>query len=337
MQLGFLRTIQGKVVVVICVVVAVLLSMVIVQKYRLKPLKQTEMIMGTLVEITVIPANEKAIREAFEALKKVDALMSTYKEDSEISILNREGRAQVSEETLEVIEDAIKFSNLTDGAFDITCRPLINLWKKAKKEEKVPTEEEIEKAISLVGYQRIVLEGNQIRLEKKGIQIDLGGIAKGYAVDKAIEALKNNGIKRALINAGGDLYALGEALQGGGWSIGIQDPRDEDEIIDIIKVKDKAVATSGDYRRYFTLEGKRFSHIVNPKTGLTVQDVPMSVTIIGPDSTTTDALATGVFVLGPEEGMKLIENLPGVEGMIISEGMKKLTSEGWKKFLKSSE
>ena len=331
--MGFLRTIQGKVVVVICVVIAVLLSVVIIQKYRLKPLKQTEMIMGTLVEITVIPANEKAIRQAFEALKKVDALMSTYKEDSEISILNREGKAQVSEETLEVIEDAIKFSNLTDGAFDITCRPLINLWKKAKKEEKVPTEEEIEEAISLVGYQRIILEGNQIRLEKKGMQIDLGGIAKGYAVDKAIEALKKNSIKRALVNAGGDLYGLGTDPQGEKWQIGIQDPRDEDKIIDIIKVKDKAVATSGDYRRYFTLKGKRFSHIVNPKTGLTVQDVPMSVTIIGPDATTTDALATGVFVLGPEEGMRLIESLPEVEGMIISEGMKKFTSQGWEEFM----
>lgn len=331
--MGFLRTIQGKVVVVICVVIAVLLSVVIIQNYRLKPLKQTEMIMGTLVEITVIPANEKAIREAFEALKKVDALMSTYKEDSEISILNREGKAQVSEETLEVIEDAIKFSNLTDGAFDITCRPLINLWKKAKKEEKVPTEEEIEEATSLVGYQRIILEGNQIRLEKKGMQIDLGGIAKGYAVDKAIEALKKNNIKRALVNAGGDLYALGTDRQGKKWQIGVQDPREEDKIIDIIKVKDRAVATSGDYRRYFTLEGKRFSHIVNPKTGLTVQDVPMSVTIVGPGATTTDALSTGVFVLGPEEGMKLIESLPEVEGMIISEGMKKLTSQGWEEFL----
>ncbi len=331
--MGFLRTIQGKVVVVICVVIAVLLSVVIIQKYRLKPLKQTEMIMGTLVEITVIPANEKAIREAFEALKKVDALMSTYKEDSEISILNREGKAQVSEETLEVIKDAIKFSNLTDGAFDITCRPLINLWKKAKKEEKVPTEEEIEEAISLVGYQRIILEGNQIRLEKKGMQIDLGGIAKGYAVDKAIEALKKNSIKRALVNAGGDLYALGTDRQGEKWQIGVQDPREEDKIIDIIKVKDRAVATSGDYRRYFTLEGKRFSHIVNPETGLTVQDVPMSVTIVGPGATTTDALSTGVFVLGPEEGMKLIESLPEVEGMIISEGMKKLTSQGWGEFL----
>jgi len=165
------------------------------------------------------------------------------------------------------------------------------------------------------------------------MQIDLGGIAKGYAVDKAVEALKKNGIKRALVNAGGDLYALGTNRQGEEWQIGIQDPREKDKIVDIIRVEDKGVATSGDYIRYFTLEGRRFSHIVDPRTGLTVQDVPMSVTIVGPEATSTDALATGVFVLGPEEGMKLINSLPEVEGMIISEGMKKITSRGWDQFL----
>jgi len=329
----FLKTTRSKVILVICLALAILLSRTAIQRFRTKSLKETEMIMGTLVEITVIPADEKAIKEAFEAIKKVDALMSIYKEDSEISILNKKGQVQVSRETLEVIKDALRFSELTDGAFDITCRPLINLWKEAKKKKKIPTEEEIKEVISLVDYKKIILEGNQIRLKKKGMQIDLGGIAKGYAVDKAIEALRKNGIRQALVNAGGDLYALGNNPQGRKWQIGIQDPREKDKILDIVKVKDKAVATSGDYRRYFTLEGRRFSHIVNPRTGLTVQDVPMSVTIIGPDATTTDALATGVFVLGPEEGMKLIESLPEVEGMIISEGMKKVTSQGWEKFM----
>lgn len=331
--MGFRRTIRGKVIAGVCVGIAILLSIVVVQGLGLTSLKRTEIIMGTLIEITVIPANEKAVGEAFEAIKKVDTLMSTYKEDSEISILNREGEGQISEETLEVIKDALRFSELSKGAFDITCRPLLNLWKKAKKEEKIPTEEEIEEACSLVGYQNIILDGNQIRLKKKGMQIDLGGIAKGYAVDKAVEALKKNGIKRALVNAGGDLYALGTNRQGEEWQIGIQDPREKDKIVDIIRVEDKGVATSGDYIRYFTLEGRRFSHIVDPRTGLTVQDVPMSVTIVGPEATSTDALATGVFVLGPEEGMKLINSLPEVEGMIISEGMKKITSQGWDQFL----
>lgn len=331
--MSFLRTTRGKVIAGVCVGIAILLSIVVLQGLGLTSLKRTEIIMGTLIEITVIPANEKAVGEAFEAIKKVDTLMSTYKEDSEISILNREGEGQISEETLEVIKDALRFSELSKGAFDITCRPLLNLWKKAKKEKKIPTKEEIEEACSLVGYQNIILDGNQIRLKKKGMQIDLGGIAKGYAVDKAVEALKKNGIKRALVNAGGDLYALGTNRQGEEWQIGIQDPREKDKIVDIIRVEDKGVATSGDYIRYFTLEGRRFSHIVDPRTGLTVQDVPMSVTIVGPEATSTDALATGVFVLGPEEGMKLINSLPEVEGMIISEGMKKLTSQGWEKFL----
>jgi len=180
-----------------------------------------------------------------------------------------------------------------------------------------------------VGYEKLVLEGNWVRFKEKGMQIDLGGIAKGYAVDKAIEVLKKNGVRQALVNAGGDLYALGKTSQGEKWGIGIQHPRQEGNIFAVIKVKDGAVATSGDYQRYFMLEGKRFAHIVNPMTGWTVQDVPMSVTIIAPDAVSADALATGVFVLGPEEGMKLIEGLGGIEGMIVSEEMKIVTSSGW--------
>ncbi|MFQ5835694.1 MAG: FAD:protein FMN transferase, partial [bacterium] len=176
------------------------------------------------------------------------------------------------------------------------------------------------------------LEGDRAGFQKKGMQIDLGGIAKGYAVDRAIESLRKNGIRRALVNAGGDLYALGSGPGKEKWQVGIQDPREEDKLLGIIKVKDVGVATSGDYRRYFTIEGRRFSHIVNPKTGQTVQDVPMSVTVIAPDATTADALATGVFVLGPQKGIELIESLPQVEGMIVSEGMKRISSKGWAHF-----
>jgi len=297
-----------------------------------KFLKSTQIIMGTTVEISIYPPDEKALEEAFNEIKKVDTLMSIYKEDSEISSLNRQGEMEVSLETLEVIKKALEVSGITRGAFDITCKPLINLWKKAKKEMKVPGEEEINKALSLVGYEKIILKGNLVSFKEKGMQIDLGGIAKGYAVDKAIEVLKKKGIKRALVNAGGDLYALGESPERGKWQIGIQDPRDQDKIFSVIKLKDKGVATSGDYRRYFTIEGKRYSHIVNPKTGQTVKDVPMSVTIIAPEATTADALATGVFVLGPEKGIELINTLPEIEGMIISDGMKVKTSRGWKQF-----
>lgn len=328
--MGFFKRGRTKIIVVTCLVLAVfLLSKYTIQKLKIKPLKRTEMIMGTLVEITAIPANEKAIKEAFNEMRRMDALMNIYKEESEVSILNREGKIRVSKETLEVIKKSIEFSKLTGGAFDITCGPLVNLWKRANKKKKLPTAEQIKEAVSLVGYKKLALEGSWIRFKEKGMQIDLGGIAKGYAVDKAIEALKKNGVKQALVNAGGDLYALGKASQGEKWRIGIQHPRQEGKILTIIKVKDEAVATSGDYQRYFMLKGKRFAHIVNPMTGWTVQDVPMSVTIIAPDATSADALATGVFVLGPEKGMKLIESLSGIEGMIVSEEMKTVTSSGW--------
>jgi len=292
------------------------------------------MIMGTVVEISVIPADEEAIKEAFDAIKKVDELMSTYKPESEVSILNRQGENQLSPQTTQIIQEAIKFSEMTEGAFDITCRPLINLWNRAKKEEKIPTLQEIEEAKNLVSYKKIALEGDLVKFGQPGMEIDLGGIAKGWAVDKAIQALRKREVKAALVNAGGDLYALGRRSLWKKWEVGTQHPRDQEKILTTIEVSDRGVATSGDYRRYFTLEGRRFSHIVDPRTGETVEEVPMSVTVVAPDATTADALATGIFVLGPEEGMKLIESLPGVEGLIVSEGMRMDSSSGWGKFQK---
>ncbi|MBA7672988.1 FAD:protein FMN transferase [subsurface metagenome] len=301
---------------------------------RVQPLKRTEMIMGTVVEISVIPADEEAIKEAFDAIKKVDELMSTYKPESEVSILNRQGENQLSPQTSQIIQEAIKFSEMTEGAFDITCRPLINLWNRAKKEEKIPTLQEIEEAKNLVSYKKIALEGDLVKFGQPGMEIDLGGIAKGWAVDKAIQTLRKREVRAALVNAGGDLYALGRRGLWKKWEVGIQHPRDQEKILTTIEVSDRGVATSGDYRRYFTLEGRRFSHIVDPRTGETVEEVPMSVTVVAPDATTADALATGIFVLGPEEGMKLIESLPGVEGLIVSEGMRMDSSSGWGKFQK---
>jgi len=322
--------------IILAVALAVLAGSWLVLKLRVQPLKRSEMIMGTTVEITVIPANEEAVREAFLAIRKVDQLMSIYKPDSEVSLLNQQGENQLSPETIQVIQEAIKFAGMTEGVFDITCRPLINLWKKAKKEQKIPSPEEIEQARKLVDYRKIILKGNLVKLSEPGMKIDLGGIAKGYAVDKAIEVLKTKGVRRALVNAGGDLYALGTPGWGKKWTVGVQDPRNLEEILTTIEASDCGIATSGDYRRYFILEGQRFSHIVDPRTGQTVEEVPMSVTIIAPDATTADALATGVFVLGPKKGMSLIESLPGVEGLIISEAGENEqmnSSRGWEKFL----
>jgi len=323
-----------KIIWVVLPIALILVAAWYILGLKARPLKRTEMIMGTVVEITVIPPNQEAIEEAFDAIKEVDQLMSTYKPESEVSILNRQGQNHVSLQTSRIIQEAIKFSEVTNGAFDITCRPLVNLWKRAKKEDKIPTLKEIEEARSLVSYKKIILQGDLVKFQEPGMQIDLGGIAKGWAVDKAIQALKKRGVRAALVNAGGDLFALGKRGLWKKWDVGIQNPRDEEKILTTIEVSHRGVATSGDYRRYFTLEGRRFSHIVDPRTGETVEDVPMSVTVVAPDATTADALATGIFVLGPEKGMRLIESLPGIEGLIVSEGMRMDTSSGWSKFQK---
>ncbi|MBU1486606.1 FAD:protein FMN transferase, partial [bacterium] len=287
--------------------------------------KQSRLLMGTVVEIKVVGKDQakakEALNKAFGEIEKVNSLMSTYIEESEVSLLNREGEAKVSKETLEVIEEALKISSLSQGAFDITVRPLINLWRRAGKEKKLPSREEIEGALSLAGFEGIEIKEDVVSLKSAGMEIDLGGIAKGYAVDKAIEALKDAGIENALVNAGGDIYALGLRSSKKPWTIGIRHPREKNKILATVKVTNKAVTTSGDYERYFMLGGVRYSHIISPKTGYPVSEVPMSVSIIAQNCTLADALATACFVLGPDEGIKLIESLGQVEGMIIGNKM----------------
>lgn len=295
--------------------------------------KQSRLLMGTIVEIKVVGKGKaeakEAINYAFSEIEKVNSLMSAYIEESEVSLLNREGKAKVSKETLEVIREAVKISSLSQGAFDITVKPLIDLWKKAKEKRKLPTKEEIEKVLPLVDFKNIEIRGNTVSFKIEGMKIDLGGIAKGYAVDRAIKALKDEGIENALINAGGDIYALGLRGKEKPWIIGVRHPREKNKILESLKVTNKAVTTSGDYERYFMLGGVRYSHIVSPNTGYPVSEVPMSVSIIAQNCTLADALATACFVLGPDEGIKLIESLPQVEGMIIASGMNIFYSKGW--------
>ena len=257
----------------------------------------TQIIMTTQVTV-IADAPLWKIQRAFEEIKKINSLMNDYNPRSEV---------------------------------DITVGPLVRLWQRMGIKKRLPTSRELMDALSLVGYKYVKVKDDRVSLEKKGMRIDLGGIAKGYAVDKAIKVLKREGVKDALVNAGGDMYCMGNGPHGR-WRIGVQHPRKDRDIVDILEVTDKAVATSGDYRRYYIIQGKRFGHIINPSTGWTVQNNPMSVTIIAPDCTSADALATGIFVLGPEKGIELIENLPGIEGIIISKGMKMVKSGGWREF-----
>jgi len=314
-----------------CYFFVVVLSLLILSEAgSSKYITQTRILMGTYVTI-ICDGSREDINGAFSVIKKVENLMSDQLPGSEIYLLNQKGEGEVSNWTAEVIKKAVEFSQITGGAFDISVGPLVDLWRNAELRGRVPFSKELERARSLVGYRNIAVENGRVKLKNEGMRLDLGGIAKGYAVDKAIGVLKRRGVKNALVNAGGDLFCLGEGPHGK-WRVGIQHPREEGKIVGIIKISNKAVATSGDYRRYYVIEGRRYGHIINPFTGWTIQGNPMSVTIIAPDTTTADALATGIFVLGPDKGMKIINELPDVEAMIIGEGMSIFTSPGWRNY-----
>lgn len=284
---------------------------------------KTLFLMNTLVEIKVLERNEdkalKAINATFKEMKRVVGLMNIYDKRSEISLVNQSGikGAVVSNELLEVIIESIKFSKLTKGAFDITISPVFKCWKFSKEDPQIPSPEIIKEAKKKVGYQNIKvdLKNRKIVLEK-GATLDLGGVAKGFVVKKACLKLREMGISCALVNAGGNIQVIGSYFDMP-WKIGIQDPRDKEKIKKVIKIIDKGVATSGDYEKYFILNGKRYHHILDPQTGYPTKSC-ISVTIIAPDAFWADILSTGVFVLGPGKGLELVEKLNEVECYIIT-------------------
>lgn len=308
--------------IIISLVTVVLL--VCINEYAPAPLvERTEQVMGTYATITIIERDTTranlALDAAFEELTRIEGLMSLYNESSEVALLNRNGTnwTTLSPGTIYVLKRADYYSRISNGSFDITCNPLLDLWMvKAKKETRTPTPDEIEEARELVGYQHLVIDEDQKRakFDKEGMSITLGGIAKGYAVDRACEKLLEAGINHALVNIGGDIRAIGDK-NGVPWEVALQNPRNKEEYITIIKLDNESVATSGDYERYFFLDG-RIHHILNPKTGYSAEEC-ISVTVITPNCIDADALATAVFVMGPEEGKALLDEL-GIKGLIIS-------------------
>jgi len=292
--------------------------------------------MGTIVEVCIADRieNRKGVADkAFAAFREVEDALSIYREESRISELNRlagKKAVGVDARTFKVLRKAIEFNRLTGGAFDITVAPVLELWGFGRNKERgVPGESKLKKALMLVGSDKILLDekAHTVRFGFPGMKIDLGGIAKGYAIDEAVKALKNAGVKAALVNAGGDIYALGKKGKDG-WVTGIAHPRRRGRILAKLKLANKAIVTSGDYEKYFILAGQRYSHIINPKTGYPVkQNFPVSVTVLAEDCITADALATAVFVLGPEEGMNVINELDGVEAVIVSGSGEKIKLE----------
>lgn len=291
--------------------------------------KETRLIMGTFAEISVYGPNKEsaasAIREAFEEMERLDGLMSNYKSTSELSRINREAPLSPTScdpELLKVIEKSLAYSTLTEGAFDITVEPLVSKWGFYDGKVRVPDAKEIKSILPAVSYRNIdiIKQGDStlISFRHPDTRIDLGGIGKGYAVDRAVEVLKRRGITSALVNLGGNIYALGHPPGARAWKVGVQHPREKGLLLGYLELRDKAVATSGDYERFFTIDGKRYSHIIDPRTGMPARGV-ISVTVVADSATEADALSTGAFILGREDGIKLLAGRGGAGGIIAYE------------------
>jgi thiamine biosynthesis lipoprotein len=302
--------------------------------------ERTRVVMNTDVVIAVmhpdVPGAESAINCAFAEVYEIEHLMSHTANGSEVAELNENGfLVNASPELCYVIDRSHKCSELSNGSFDITVLPVINLWKSRIRAGSPPTSNEINETLELVNYKNISIENDSIYFSHQPMGVTLGGVAKGYAVDRAIEVLRAHNIHHAIVNAGGDIRTIGFKTENDPWRVALQDPGDKTEYITIINLQDMSVATSGNYERYFS-EAARASHIIDPKTGYTADDL-LSATIITENAADADALATAVFVLGEMGGMGLIESLYGVEGLIITSDKRILRSRGFGAFEESGE
>ena len=299
-------------------ILALVFSLLYLYEKRPKRFEETRSLMDTYV--TIIAYGDKntpeAIDEAFRRMKEIEDVASIYNPKSEAFFLNKNGYIErPSKDFLYLIKQSLYYFKLTDGAFDVTVQPFLDLWKGGLwKKDKDIQRKLIDKAFKVVGSDKIIIEREGIHFKEKGMRITLGGIAKGYAVDEALKVLQSKGIKDALVNAGGDIGTIGSG-EAKGWSVALENPEDKSQYIAKFSVSNKAVATSGNYERYFD-PNKEFHHIINPKTGYSANSC-ISVTIIADSCIQADALATGIFVLGPQRGIKLIDSLPRVEGLII--------------------
>lgn len=301
---------------------------------------RSRIMMDTVVSIRIYKGDgpdqmEGIVEAAFAEMERLEGLLSGWLSTSEISRINDAAGGKslsVSPDTWRVILGTQELSRQTEGAFHITIGAVMRLWDFQSPEAQVPDETAIQRSLLLVEPQQLLLDSVHVKvgLRKRGAAIDLGGAAKGYAVDRAIEILKERGVKAAMVDAGGDIGLLGSKTGGEAWKIGIRHPRLPGEIIEILQVDSGAVATSGDYERYFLQDNIRYHHILDPGTGMPARGT-VSVTILAQTALEADVLATAVFVLGPEKGLSLIERLGGVEGIIYAEepeGLHRWASSG---------
>ena len=282
----------------------------------------TDTLFDTVVRIEILDrADEEVLKGCENICKKYHAMFSNKIEDSEISRINSAGgnSVEVSDETVTLLRKAIYYGDLSNGAFDVTIAPVSNLWDFHAEAPALPAPEAIYEAASHVDYKNILIDGNTVRLLDPYASIDVGGIAKGYIADILKKYLKEQGVKHAVINLGGNVLAMGSRLDGSDYNIGIQKPFDmTGEPITSVRISNKSVVTSGTYQRYFEADGKLYHHILDPNTGYPCENNLTSVTIITNSSLTADALSTTCFLLGYDKSMRLIEQLDNVDAVFIT-------------------
>ncbi len=289
------------------------------------------------------PTAEAAARAAFDRIRQLNAILSDYEDDSELSRLSRtagSGQAvKVSDELWLVLKRAQKLAERTDGAFDVTVGPVVSLWRKARREKKLPEAARLAQALQAIGHKKLRLDSRRhtVQLLAPHMRLDLGAIAKGYAADEALKVLRRRGITRALVAGGGDMALGGPPLGRKGWRIEIP-PLDTTNAppARFVLVADAGLATSGDLFQHVEIGGKRYSHIVDPRTGIGLTDHSL-VTVIAPDGITADSLATAVSVLGSERGKKLIENTKGAAVQIVRQPGEKIEITESSRFKKHYE
>ena len=282
----------------------------------------TEALMGTRITVRLwhddASEGDAAVAAAIAEISRIEQLMSTYIADSRISAINREAHeapVYAGDELYGLVATALRLSALTGGAFDITYDSVGRHYDFRASVK--PDETVIATELPRIDYRHVLLDEDRqtISFARPGVRINLGGIAKGYAVERATEILRSRGVEHASVSAGGDSRLLGDR-RGQPWVVGIQDPRDRSRVAVRLPLLDEAVSTSGDYERFFIEDGERFHHIISPKSGKPSRGV-QSATVVGPDGVMTDALSTSVFILGPAAGIRLIESLEGYEAVVI--------------------
>ena len=297
-------------------------------------LSQTRFMLDTFVTLYLYPENQELFTPCFELAQSLEKKLSAHYENGEIYSLNKNKSAKVSAETLEVIKKGVYYGKLSRGKFDISILPLSRLWNFDKGEHEPPAVQELKEAAAKIDYTRIKISGDAVHLEEY-TELDLGGIAKGYIADKLAQYLIDSGVENALLDLGGNIYALG-SRQGEPFRIGIADPENPQEVVGYLELTDCSAVTSGIYQRYLTWEGKRYHHILDPDTGMPANNSLASATVISQNSADCDALSTICMLLGEEQALELINSIEGVSAVLVRRDGEIIRSQSAQEILRRS-